>query len=104
MQCDTDLNTLIASIGAGDFNTTLPDAQTLEIRRAYYACVSYVDGLIGEVLHTLEDLGLANNTVVVFTSDHGFHLGEHAEWGKETNFELATRNPTMIRIPGRHCV
>ena len=85
---------------AGDYNTTLPDYQTFEMRRAYYASTSYVDDLIGQMMNILDMYGLADNTVVVFTSDHGFQLGEHAEWLKQTNFELATRTVTMIKVPG----
>ena len=60
----------------------------------------YVDDLFGEILQTLEDLGLAENTIVSFFGDHGFSLGEHAEWGKQTNFELSTHAPLMVRVPG----
>ena len=51
-------------------------------------------------MKVLDMHGLADNTVVVFTSDHGWQLGEHAEWAKQTNFELATRVVTMIKVPG----
>ena len=84
----------------GDFNTTLPDYVTKNLRRAYAATVTYIDDQIGQVLEKLETTGLADNTVVVFLGDHGFQLGEHAEWCKQTNFELATRAPLMIKVPG----
>ena len=51
-------------------------------------------------MEVLDMHGLADNTVIVFTSDHGWQLGEHAEWAKQTNFELATRVVTMIKVPG----
>jgi len=85
----------------GAYNTTLPDWQALDLRRAYYASVTYVDEQIGRVLQSLEDNNLTDSTVVIFCSDHGFQLGEHAEWLKQTNFELATRVPLMIRMPGK---
>lgn len=70
------------------------------LRRAYAASVSYVDAQIGQVLAALQELGLADNTIVVVWSDHGFLLGEHAIWGKHCLFEHALRSPLMIRHPG----
>ena len=85
----------------GAYNTTLDDAFAKELRRAYYACVTYIDDLFGDAVQLLDDYGLADDTVVVFTSDHGWQLGEHAEWSKQTNFELAVRTPVMIKVPGK---
>ena len=82
------------------YNSTLPDYKTLELRRAYYATVSYVDSLVGELLEEMRILGLESTTTVSFQSDHGWHLGEKAEWAKTTNFELDTRVPLMLKIPG----
>lgn len=84
----------------GAVNTTLPDKVIRDLRRAYYSAVTWTDMLIGRVLQELERLGLSNNTIVSFFGDHGYQLGEHGEWGKMTNFELATRAPMMIHIPG----
>ena len=56
-----------------------------------------MDHEVGRVLHELEALGLRDSTVVVFWSDHGWQLGEHTEWAKHTNFEIATRVPLLIR-------
>ncbi|KAK2146748.1 hypothetical protein LSH36_584g01035 [Paralvinella palmiformis] len=86
--------------GYGAINTTLPDAKVKELRRAYYAALSYVDYLIGLILVELETLGLDKSTVVSFWGDHGWQLGEHGEWCKHTNFELSTHAPMMVRIPG----
>jgi iduronate 2-sulfatase len=71
----------------------------LSLRRAYFASISYVDSLVGQVLRSLSDLGLDSNTVVMFVGDHGWQLGEHGEWCKHTNFELAVRAPMILRIP-----
>ena len=57
-------------------------------RRAYYSSVTYIDFEIGRVLDALDDLGLADSTIVAFWGDHGWQLGEHAEWAKHTNFEV----------------
>lgn len=67
---------------------------------AYYACASFIDDQIGLMLDVLEESGLADNTIVIFTSDHGFHLGEHGMWSKISLFEQATRVPLIVRIPG----
>ena len=84
----------------GAINSTLPNDKIKELRRAYYSAVSWTDSLVGRVLDELERLGLADNTIISFIGDHGWHLGEHAEWCKQTNFEIATHAPMMIRIPG----
>lgn len=78
----------------------LSDQQAREIIRAYYASTTYVDRQIGRVLDELERLGLGERTIVVLWSDHGYHLGEQARWTKHTNFEIATRAPLIVSIPG----
>ncbi|CAB1336983.1 unnamed protein product [Coregonus sp. 'balchen'] len=71
----------------------------LQIRQHYYVSVKYLDSQVGRLLNTLDDLGLAEDTVVVFTSDHGWSLGEHGEWAKYSNFDVATRVPLMFYVP-----
>lgn len=68
---------------------------------AYYASVSYMDAQVGRVLKTLKEEGLEDNTIVVFTSDHGFHLGEHDFWMKVSLHEESVRVPMIIKAPGR---
>ena len=65
----------------------------------YYACVSYVDALVGRLLKQLETSGLAENTVVCLWGDHGFHLGEQGLWTKANNYELSARVPLFFRYP-----
>ena len=84
----------------GRINTTVPDQKVKDLRRAYYSAVTYVDSLIGNIVEELDRLGLANNTVISFIGDHGYQLGEHGEWCKHTNFDIATHAPMMIHIPG----
>lgn len=68
---------------------------------AYYASVSYMDSQVGKVLNTLKDEGLEDNTIVIFTSDHGFHLGEHDFWMKVSLHEESVRVPMIIKVPGK---
>jgi iduronate 2-sulfatase len=68
-------------------------------RHGYYAAISFMDAQIGEVLDALDQAGHTDDTIVVFTSDHGFHVGEHSLWGKTTNFELDARVPLIIADP-----
>ncbi|HEY1109602.1 MAG TPA: sulfatase-like hydrolase/transferase, partial [Opitutaceae bacterium] len=64
------------------------------------ACISFIDAQVGRVIAELDRLGLARNTVIIFWSDHGFHLGEHNLWCKTTNYELDTRVPLIVAAPG----
>ncbi len=67
---------------------------------SYYASVSYMDEQVGRLLNTLDRLDLRKNTVVIFTSDHGYNLGEHNCWQKLSLFEESTRVPLIISAPG----
>ena len=78
----------------------IPPENQLRMKHGYYACISFVDAQIGKVLQALHDNGLANDTIVVLFGDHGYHLGDKGLWGKTTNFELDTRVPLIIRVPG----
>ena len=71
------------------------------MRHGYYASVSYVDKLVGDVLAELERLNLADNTIVVIWGDHGWHLGEHNFWGKHNTLNTALRVPLIIKVPGK---
>lgn len=71
-----------------------------QLRLSYAACVSYADAQVAQLLANLDKLGIRENTIVVLWGDHGWHLGEHAVWGKHTLFEEALRAPLVIRYPG----
>ena len=81
------------------FEGDVRDEQTRKLRHGYYAAISYVDAQIGKVLDELDRLRLREKTIVVFWSDHGFHLGEHDLWGKTSNFELDAHVPLIISLP-----
>ena len=68
--------------------------------RAYYASISFLDANVGRVLDALDRLGLADDTIVVFVSDHGYHLGDRGQWMKQTLFERATRAPLIVAGAG----
>ncbi|WP_417746504.1 sulfatase [Rosistilla oblonga] len=83
-------------------NYGLDHKTLLQATQAYYACVSFVDAQVGRLLDSLEELGLAEATIVVFWSDHGYHLGEHdGVWQKRTLFEQGARAPLIVRVPGQ---
>ena len=72
-----------------------------EYMQAYHACISFIDAQIGLVLDAIRRNGHWDNTIIVLTSDHGYHLGEHGLWGKVTLFEECARVPMIVRVPGR---
>ena len=78
----------------------LTDALRRQCRQAYYASISFMDTQVGVVVNSLERQGLAENTVIVFTSDHGYHMGEHGLWQKMSLFEESARVPLLIVAPG----
>ena len=81
-------------------NFGVPEPQAREVKQAYYAAISFVDAQIGRVLETVDRLKLWDNTIVVFWSDHGYHLGEHGLWMKRSLFENSARVPMVIVAPG----
>jgi arylsulfatase A-like enzyme len=84
-------------LGVGD---KLPEAKQLELIHGYMACISYIDAQIGKLLDELERRNILDDTIIVLWGDHGWHLGDHTEWCKHSNFEQATRIPFMFAGPG----
>jgi len=78
----------------------LEESLARELTHGYLACVSYVDAQVGKVLDELDALGLADDTIVVVWSDHGYYLGEHGMWCKMGMLEEALRVPLIVRAPG----
>lgn len=74
----------------------LPDPLARQAIQAYYASITFADAQLGRILDKLDETGLSKNTIIVFTSDHGYHMGEHGHWQKTTLFENATHVPLII--------
>jgi iduronate 2-sulfatase len=71
-----------------------------EYMQAYHACISFIDAQIQIVLDAVRESGHWEDTTIILTSDHGYHLGEHFLWGKVTLFDIGAKVPFMIRAPG----
>ncbi len=81
---------------------SIPEEQARKLRHGYYACISYVDKLLGELIQSLKDEGVYDNTVIVLCGDHGWTLGEHDLWCKHSLYDLATNTPLMIKSAGEN--
>ncbi|MEX2235129.1 MAG: sulfatase [Cyclobacteriaceae bacterium] len=82
-------------------NGMMSEEQEKKAIAAYYASVSYMDAQLGKILGTLKEEGLEDNTIVIFTSDHGYLLGEHRFWMKVSLHEESSRVPLIIKVPGK---
>ena len=80
---------------------SMTDSQRRQAQQAYRASISFLDAQVGRVLDALDKNGLAENTIVVFTSDHGYHMGEHGLYQKMSLFEESARVPLLIAAPRR---
>ena len=78
----------------------LPEETARILKHGYYASVSYIDACLGRLMSGLKETGLDQNTIVVVWGDHGWKLGEHGSWGKQTNYNIDTRAPLIVRAPG----
>ncbi|MFC2130781.1 sulfatase [Bacteroidota bacterium] len=81
------------------FEGKFSEEQKRLLKHGYFASVSYTDAQIGRLLDALDSLGLTDNTIIVLWGDHGWKLGEHNSWCKQTNYEIDTRSPLIIIDP-----
>jgi iduronate 2-sulfatase len=75
--------------------------QARELMHGHYASITYLDRQVGRLLDALDQHNLVDRTLVVFTSDHGFHIGEHGYWGKHTTWDRSFHCPLIVRAPGQ---
>src|SRR5699024_6009677 len=82
-------------------NSAMSEEQEKKAIAAYYACTSFLDDQVGRILKALKEEALEENTIVIFTSDHGYLLGEHDFWMKVSLLEESSRVPLIIKVPGK---
>ncbi|MGZ4962089.1 MAG: sulfatase [Limisphaerales bacterium] len=90
----------VALNNKNNYQPNMPEKTKREIIASYMACTSYMDAQLGRVLDELDRLGLADKTIVVFISDHGWHFGEHNWWAKASLFEESAHVPLIVAGPG----
>lgn len=91
---------LPAALQTQDWNFGVDELGQRKSIQAYYASITFLDANVGRLLDALERLGLAENTIVVFWSDHGYLLGQHGQWHKQSLFEGSARTPLIVAGPG----
>ena len=107
MQLPPKLKDDWADIPKAGINYKTSKNMKMDVRRqkkavgGYYASVAFMDRMVGQVLNGLEEAGLEDNTIVIFTSDHGYHLGEHDFWAKVSLHDESAAVPLIIRMPGK---
>ncbi|MDG2399889.1 MAG: sulfatase, partial [Akkermansiaceae bacterium] len=107
MQLPPKLKDDWADIPKAGINYKTSRNMKMDIRRqkkavgGYYASVAFMDRMVGQVLNGLKEAGLDDNTIVIFTSDHGYHLGEHDFWAKVSLHDESAAVPLIIRMPGK---
>lgn len=78
----------------------IPQETRIRMRHGYYAATSYLDANVGQLMDALEAAGVADETIVLLWSDHGYHLGENGHWTKVTVRELDAQVPLLVKVPG----
>jgi len=78
----------------------LSEEDARRLKHGYYASVSFVDACFGKLVNGLAELGLDENTIVVVWGDHGWKLGEHGSWCKQSNYDIDVHVPLLMRVPG----
>ena len=97
---DLDDIPALAATNANELKYGMSELQQKQSLAAYYASVSFMDQQVGRLLDSLDRLDLRKDTVVIFTSDHGYNLGHHTLWQKGSLFENSVRVPLLISAPG----
>lgn len=98
---DTASHPMTVGMAKGFRTEEVSEQEMMKARAAYFACVDYLDEILGDLLHLLERSGLLENTVIVYTTDHGEMAGEHGMWWKNSWHEAAARVPLVVQIPSQ---
>lgn len=86
-------------IGHPTSSYRMPQDTIRKLRHGYYASVSYVDALLGDLIKHMKDIGVYENTIIILWGDHGWKLGDHNSWGKMTNYNIDLKVPMIVRYP-----
>ena len=98
---DTASHPMTVGMAKGFRTEEVSEQEMMKARAAYFACVDYLDEILGDLLHLMERSGLLENTVIVYTTDHGEMAGEHGMWWKNSWHEAASRVPLIIQTPSQ---
>ena len=98
---DSAFHPMTVGMARGFRTEEVSEAEMLRARAAYFACVDYLDEILGDLLHLLERGGLLENTIVVYSSDHGEMAGEHGMWWKNSWHEASARVPLIFQTPAQ---
>jgi arylsulfatase A-like enzyme len=90
----------LAALADRPYQLDMTELQKKKVTQAYYATVTFMDAQVGRLLTALREQGLEDDTIVIFMSDHGFHLGAHDLWQKADLFEGSVRAPLIVSVPG----
>ena len=88
-------------IGHPQSSYRMPKDTTRILKHGYYASVSYVDALLGDLIAHMKKIGIYENTIIILWGDHGWKLGDHNSWGKMTNYNIDLQVPMIIRYPNQ---
>ncbi len=88
-------------IGHPQSSYRMDEDTSRKLKHGYYASVSYVDTLIGNLISHMKEIGIYENTIIIIWGDHGWKLGDHNSWGKMTNYNIDLKVPMIIRYPNQ---